>query len=458
MLGWGVSVMILFSSRLVLGVVAAVTVMQRDPAIVEAQSRSDRPLPSSADKQVAKKLVAAGIAAQDAQQYDTAIELYHKAYTLVPHPILLFNIGQAHRLAGRPNQAQRFYERYLKREPNGSQSAVARAALAAIKARRPERTGASGDAPRKAGPLPTPPDQNIVSGTTSDETDSSSEDEVENPEDENEKTRLKAKEQDVAVEELQNSPMTASGVYSSGERAVDVVAGLSFTTRWLTFHYDAEEVASKPSGYKLRTPAIGLYVDANIFPFALGHDREDPFRYIGVALMYDRAVLIRTQLSARGMEVDSTAQRYMVGFTFRYPLGSKPAAPMIGTALRYGRQEFTIDGDTEAPNVNYSMIDLSGFFNYTIGPNVTFSLKAAVLLPRDAGAITKPTEFGHASSWGIEGSFGADFALSKNIFARVSARIETILYSFDGGGMKSLGVQSAQDTYFGGTLTLGYLL
>lgn len=83
-------------------------------------------------REAAKRYVDAGLAAQDQGDHGTAIALYEKAYALLPHPTLLFNIGQAHRLAGRPDDAVPFYQRYLVLEPNGSESAAARAALAAI--------------------------------------------------------------------------------------------------------------------------------------------------------------------------------------------------------------------------------------------------------------------------------------------------------------------------------------
>jgi tetratricopeptide (TPR) repeat protein len=83
----------------------------------------------------AKQYVDAGLAAQNAKDYETAISLYTKAYALVPHPVLLFNIGQAHRLAGRIDQAVRFYQQYLDADPKGTQAATARDLLAEIKAR-----------------------------------------------------------------------------------------------------------------------------------------------------------------------------------------------------------------------------------------------------------------------------------------------------------------------------------
>src|SRR5690606_20424292 len=111
-------------SRVVIGAGIAAALMLGGPAIAEAQARPRAPAPSDAAKQAARKLVDEGIAAQDAKDYDQAIERYKQAYALVPHPILMFNIGQAHRLAGRPDQAVPFYERYLALDPSGSESAA----------------------------------------------------------------------------------------------------------------------------------------------------------------------------------------------------------------------------------------------------------------------------------------------------------------------------------------------
>ncbi len=70
-------------------------------------------------KKLAKQYVDAGLAAQDAGDYDAAIELYEKAYAVIPHPLMLFNIGQAHRLAGRDEEALAAYQRYLDEDPKG---------------------------------------------------------------------------------------------------------------------------------------------------------------------------------------------------------------------------------------------------------------------------------------------------------------------------------------------------
>jgi tetratricopeptide (TPR) repeat protein len=89
-------------------------------------------------KAVAKQYVDAGLAAQSSGDYDSAITFYEKAAALVPHPVLTFNIAQAHRLAGRIDQALRLYRAYLEADPHGSQAATAREIIAEIERQRAE--------------------------------------------------------------------------------------------------------------------------------------------------------------------------------------------------------------------------------------------------------------------------------------------------------------------------------
>ena len=113
------------------------------PAVAHAQ-------PGPTDKtKTAKRYVDAGLAAQNSGDYDTAIQLYTKAYELVPHPVLLFNMAQAHRLAGHIPQALALYARYLAAAPNGAQAKTARDLVAEIEAVQAEEARKLDDA-RKA--------------------------------------------------------------------------------------------------------------------------------------------------------------------------------------------------------------------------------------------------------------------------------------------------------------------
>jgi tetratricopeptide (TPR) repeat protein len=86
----------------------------------------------------AKQYVDAGLAAQDSGDYETAITFYTKAYELVPHPVLIFNIAQATRLAGRIEEALALYAKYLAADPNGPQVQTARDRVAEIEAHKAE--------------------------------------------------------------------------------------------------------------------------------------------------------------------------------------------------------------------------------------------------------------------------------------------------------------------------------
>jgi tetratricopeptide (TPR) repeat protein len=70
-------------------------------------------------KATAKQYVTDGLKAQEAGRYDEAISLYNKAYELVPHPELLFNLGQAHRLKGEKAIALNYYQKYLAVDSRG---------------------------------------------------------------------------------------------------------------------------------------------------------------------------------------------------------------------------------------------------------------------------------------------------------------------------------------------------
>ena len=80
----------------------------------------------------ASQYVDAGITAQRRGDYDAAIELYKQAYQLIPHPVLIFDMAQAHRLAGHVDQALALYRKYLALDPDGSEAQVARQLIAEL--------------------------------------------------------------------------------------------------------------------------------------------------------------------------------------------------------------------------------------------------------------------------------------------------------------------------------------
>ncbi len=120
-----------------------------------AQASAPSPTPASRPakvdkKKLAKQYVDSGLAAQDAGDYDTALSLYGKAYELVPHPALLFNMAQVHRLAGRLEAAIDLYKQYLGNEPSGPMAKTSRELLTALEAQQAAEVQQAAEAEKSA--------------------------------------------------------------------------------------------------------------------------------------------------------------------------------------------------------------------------------------------------------------------------------------------------------------------
>ncbi len=104
---------------------ACVAVGHATPAAHAQKSDADK-------KTAAKKYVDAGLSAEGVGDYETAVEMYQKAYALIPHPVLLFNIANAYYLAKDDANALSFYQQYLDKEPKGAQSKAAKGRIAEL--------------------------------------------------------------------------------------------------------------------------------------------------------------------------------------------------------------------------------------------------------------------------------------------------------------------------------------
>ena len=112
-----------------------------------------------AGREQARMHFRAGTVFYEAGSYDAAIREYESAYKLAPLPDLLFNLAQAHRLAGHARAAAGAYRRYLELRPTGVTADQARQLLsevevAATAAPLTPATSAAPLAPTSAAPLP----------------------------------------------------------------------------------------------------------------------------------------------------------------------------------------------------------------------------------------------------------------------------------------------------------------
>jgi len=72
-----------------------------------------------------ERLYLEGQKAYDAKRYDDAIAAWQKSYAISKLPALLFNLGQAHRLAGHCAEAVAAYQKFLVQSPDADDAPVA---------------------------------------------------------------------------------------------------------------------------------------------------------------------------------------------------------------------------------------------------------------------------------------------------------------------------------------------
>src|SRR5947208_15700174 len=82
---------------------------------------------TAADKQKATGLLREGNALYKKGDYTGALEKFQDAYSAVPSPKLLFNIGQAERDLGRTVDAIQAFEKFLADAPDASPKTIAEA-------------------------------------------------------------------------------------------------------------------------------------------------------------------------------------------------------------------------------------------------------------------------------------------------------------------------------------------
>ena len=136
-------------SRCLVRIAAAALLVAAAPAHAEPAAKA----PTADKKKAAKAYVDAGLAAEEQGDYDGAIALYRKAHELIPHPVMLFNMAQAHRLAGHRAEALDLYRQYVAAVPRGDLAAEARrwvASLDAALAQEAAEAAAKADADRLA--------------------------------------------------------------------------------------------------------------------------------------------------------------------------------------------------------------------------------------------------------------------------------------------------------------------
>jgi tetratricopeptide (TPR) repeat protein len=116
------------STRSLASVCLYLALLASRPATAHAQEA-----PAAQQKAEAVKLVEQGMLHYDFGEYAQAIALFRKAYELTREPALLFNVAQAHRLAGDCHEALEAYRHFLRLSQDQALRAKAHAQSEALR-------------------------------------------------------------------------------------------------------------------------------------------------------------------------------------------------------------------------------------------------------------------------------------------------------------------------------------
>ncbi|HEX4419616.1 MAG TPA: tetratricopeptide repeat protein [Kofleriaceae bacterium] len=392
------------------------------PAVVHAE-------PTTAEKkQTAKSYVDAGLQAQKTGDYDTAIILYQKAYDLVPHPVLLFNLAQAHRLAGRIQKALELYRDYLEEDPQGSESATARELIGELEARQ-RAEGRKAKKPRRdgddsAGPAPPPapadPGTDDAHASPRDHERVSEAGPVLGPE----PAPLPAREPaDRGDEPVAHAAAATPPLIHVGLGSSVVHRGLSYDTR--------PNFAQAPPAFS--TTAFTIRVEGEIYPFALASP-SSALAGLGFVASYDDVISLHLK-NPTVDNIPADQSYYMAGARYRFGLA---ADWTLALGLDYVHRQFLVGSAMsllDIPDIDYSAVAPAAAVRVQATPSVAVFGSLEGLLTLDAGPIQDPSSYGRSTTYGATASLGAELALTDRLRLRLLVEYNRIDFAFDGNGL-----------------------
>jgi hypothetical protein len=249
-------------------------------------------------------------------------------------------------------------------------------------------------------------------------------------------------------------------------RAIDVVAGLAFVSRNLTFVSDPN--ADQPSGYQGGL-VPGVYLAADLYPMALTGRSRGVLQNLGLSFELERILLINSKIQGTDTNLPTTQQRFGVGALYRWNLGRSPTSPTVKLGVAYNKASFTIDkSDTGGrvvtiPNVDYTYLSPGVELRYPINETIALGAEAHYLFVTALGEMQQANFYGAASITAFDVELGGEYRLTSSLLARAGFRFNRFSMAFDGSGQLAnpdggaQEVSSATDQYLGLYTMVGYL-
>jgi hypothetical protein len=251
--------------------------------------------------------------------------------------------------------------------------------------------------------------------------------------------------------------------------AARLSAGMSATARRLGFR--TAPGATPAQGYRGK-PVAGVVIAADLYPLAFDKTNRSVTRNLGVSVSFDRVVKITSRLDTDDdgtpdLGLATTQQRYSLGLLYRHPVGSQA---LVEASVGYNRMQFVIDrgdappGSVQIPNVDYAFLDPGVAVRYFLSERLEVGAGASLGLVLDTGDMQRMDEYGAATVLGLDLEAGATYMMTGQLGIRGDLRATTFGFTFDGSGAMSnpdgdgtVDIPGGRDSYFGVTVTAGYL-
>jgi hypothetical protein len=136
-----------------------------------------------------------------------------------------------------------------------------------------------------------------------------------------------------------------------------------------------------------------------------------------------------TTVDGEGNESETRYGAYRIGLRGRLPLGSHVLSLFSGYAMqRFRLVEKDAEGEPPVPDVDYRVVRTGGGAAFSLSEALTLGIDAAWLHVLSVGEIG--AWFPRATAGGLELAAHATFALTRHLFARLSASYQRMYFDF----------------------------
>ncbi len=243
--------------------------------------------------------------------------------------------------------------------------------------------------------------------------------------------------------------------------------------RRLHFRHSSLPMDLEPDNYHGAAVA-SMAITGEVYPLAFVPTMHRALRSIGIGFAFDRPFRLNTQVDdGTGMveKVPTKQQRFGVNLRYRLLFGEGVTAPSVYFSVGYNRSKFEIDRNgagamLTVPDTEYTYFDPGVGARFGLNEHAAILVEARAVLVRDAGQIQEPEQYGAASITGFDTELGFEYWITRNFLVRLGGRLMMLGYDFepntgllldpDADGTSDVG--GARDTWYGGTLSVGYAL